>query len=247
MRCVHESKVHSKNSFLTLTYDSEHVPKDMGLHVGDWQRFAKRVRKSVGKFRFLMCGEYGDKNLRPHFHVCCFGQDFSEDRSVWQTKPDGSALFVSPKLGELWGNGFATIGAVSFQSAAYVARYTMKKVNGELAAERYLRSDGERTWRVRPEFATMSRRPGLGSEWLERFWTDVYPDDFVVIEGRKVRPPAFYDNWLDAKDPEMLDLCKKKRIVEALKQSEHQTEDRLRVREKVVDAKLALHSRPLDF
>ncbi len=208
LRCVHEAQMHKKNSFITLTYSPEHVPKDGSLRLEDWQKFAKRLRRKAGPFRFFHCGEYGEVNLRPHYHACIFGLDFIADRGLW--KDDGKfPLFRSPLLDKAWGLGFATVGALTFKSAAYVARYVMKKANGDLARVKYARVDenGEEYF-VRPEYVTMSRRPGIGSKWFEKFKSDVYPSDEVVHEGKRYRPPRFYDSQLA---DEELDVYKVKR------------------------------------
>lgn len=190
LRCVHEAQMHERNCFLTLTYSPECIPEDGSLRVEDWQRFAKRLRKRLGPFRFFHCGEYGEENFRPHYHAVIFGLDFGEDR-VPLKRERGHTLYTSRCLDETWGLGIATIGSVTWQSAAYVARYSLKKVHDEKAEERMLRVDLEtgEVVRIRPEYVTMSRRPGIGSKWFEQFASDVYPADEVVHEGKRYRPP----------------------------------------------------------
>lgn len=221
LRCVHEAQMHEQNCFLTLTYDQVHLPEDGSLHVEDWQKFAKRLRKRAGPFRFFHCGEYGDESGRPHYHAAVFGLDFSRDRLPLKRK-GGHTLFESESLNETWGLGFATVGSLTWQSAAYVARYVMKKATGALAKERY----GDR----RPEYTTMSRRPGIGSKWFEEFASDVYPSDEVVHEGKRYRPPRFYDSKLPEKE---LEILKRKRRSCVARHAKELTPERLRVREKV--------------
>ncbi len=223
--------MHERNCFLTLTYDQVHLPVDGSLDVADWQKFAKRLRKRVGPFRFFHCGEYGDENRRPHYHACIFGLDFSRDR-VPMKFARGNTLYTSQCLEETWGKGFATVGALTWKSAAYVARYVMKKATGKLAETRYARVDpstGEETT-VRPEYVTMSRRPGIGTEWFSQFASDVYPADEVVHEGKRYRPPRFYDSKLPVKE---LEVLKHRRRSAAGRHAEEQSPERLRVREKV--------------
>jgi len=243
IRCVHEAQLHKQNCFITLTYSNENLPKDGSLCLADWQKFAKRLRHKAGPFRFFHCGEYGEVNLRPHYHACVFGLDFIADRGLW--KDTGKfPLFRSPLLDETWGLGFATVGAMSFKSAAYVARYVMKKVNGDLAAERYGRVDEEtgEVYFVRPEYVTMSRRPGIGSAWFEQFKADVYPSDEVVHEGKRYRPPRFYDCQLEADE---LDVYKVKRRRAVLKRGKELTPARLVVREKCLEASMKVFARDL--
>ncbi len=243
VRCVHEAQMHSKNCFITLTYSPENLPADGGLVLGDWQKFAKRLRHKAGAFRFFHCGEYGEVNMRPHYHACIFGLDFVADRGLW--KDSGKyPLFRSPLLDKTWGHGFATVGALTFKSAAYVARYVMKKVNGPLAKEKYSRVDpssGE-VFSVRPEYVTMSRNPGIGSTWFEQFKSDVYPSDEVVHEGKRYRPPRFYDSQLDELE---LDVLKAKRRASVAVRGKELTPERLLVREKCLEASLKVFSRDL--
>jgi len=241
IRCVHEAQMHSKNSFITLTYSPEHLPADGGLVLADWQKFAKRLRHKAGPFRFFHCGEYGELNKRPHYHACIFGLDFIADRSLW--KDDGrNPLFRSPLLDSCWGLGFASVGALSYKSAAYVARYVMKKATGDLALEEYGRVD-EETGEVsflRPPYVTMSRRPGIGSTWFSKFKSDVFPSDGVVHEGKRFRPPRYYDSLLGADE---LDEYKVKRRRAVANRGKDLSPDRLRSREIVCEAGLKLFKR----
>lgn len=237
IRCVHEAQMHDANSFVTLTYSPQELPADGSLVVKHWQDFAKRLRKRVGSFRFFHCGEYGEDNFRPHYHACMFGVDFASDR-VLLRENRGHRLYTSSVLAETWGKGFCTIGDLTYESAAYVARYIMKKATGDLASKRYGRVDdvtGE-YWEVRPEYVTMSRRPGIGSTWFDSFMGDVYPEDEVVHNGRRFRPPRFYDSKLD---DDVLQGLKDKRLKAAAKSAKELTPERLRVREKVAEARLS--------
>ncbi len=241
MRCVHEAQLHSKNCFITLTYGPEHVPSDGSLRVEDWQKFAKRLRRSAGPFRFFHCGEYGEDNLRPHFHACIFGLDFVADRGLW--KDSGKyPLFQSPLLDKTWGLGFASVGALSFKSAAYVARYVIKKAKVDDAKyERVDESTGETRF-VRPEYVTMSRKPGIGAGWFKRFKSDVFPADEVVVDGRRYKPPRFYEDQLA---DEELDVYKAKRRRALVNRVKDLTPDRLAVREKCLEAQLSVFERNL--
>lgn len=246
IRCIHEAQLHEKNSFITLTYDQDHIPADGSLDVSHWQKFAKRLRKNIGPFRFLHCGEYGESNFRPHYHACIFGLDFRDDSQIYQHKT-GYDVRTSPALTETWGKGFCTVGDLTFESAAYVARYVMKKIGGPMADEHYRRIDvdtGEET-HVKREYVTMSRRPGLGSDWIDRYESDVYPDDFVVHENHKLRPPKFYDRRLEEKNPKSYEELKTQRVQRALKHAENNTPERLDVRRKITDARLGQLPRSL--
>ena len=140
IRCMHEAQMHEDNCFITLTFNPESLDdrsNPWSLDVRDFQLFMKRLRKKYGAgIRFYHCGEYGELNKRPHYHACIFGFDFP-DKRLWKVTNSGHRLYISESLDELWPFGFCTIGNVTFESAAYVARYIMKKVNGDAAADHY--------------------------------------------------------------------------------------------------------------
>jgi len=199
-RCMHEASLYDENSFLTLTYSDENLPKDGSLVVSDYQDFMKRLRKKVypKKIRYYHCGEYGEKFNRPHYHSLLFGHQFS-DLKLFSNKGQ-FPVFTSEELDGIWQKGHAIVGDVTFESAAYVARYVMKKITGEKAEQHYAGR--------KPEYTTMSRRPGIGKGWYEKFKTDIYPRDGVIVRGHKSRVPRFYDNLLADEDPLMLEKLK---------------------------------------
>lgn len=136
VRCMHEASLYDRNCFITLTYDDDNLPADRSLHYSHFQLFMKRLRKAHGDgIRFYMCGEYGEKKGRPHYHACLFNFNF-DDLTLWQERR-GTKLYRSKSLERLWPYGFSTVGGVTFQSAAYVARYIMKKVTGDRAPDHY--------------------------------------------------------------------------------------------------------------
>lgn len=234
--------MHDRNSFVTLTYRTECLPKDWLLDHDDFRRFMKAWRKRRGRsrpIRYFMCGEYGDEGSRPHFHFACFGEDFRDDRVPIKERR-GYTLFTSPSLESQWGKGFVTVGALTWQSAAYVARYVCKKMNGPLQEDHYGFVDpGTGEWFPRrPEYATMSRRPGIGAAWLHKFMSDVYPRDEVISKGVPARPPKYYDDLFGRLNPDGLDEIKSRRKV---KGSKHKTEshERREVRERVLKKRLA--------
>lgn len=205
----------------------------------------KRLRKRFGpNVRFYMCGEYGEQLDRPHYHACLFGVDFHQDRTVWSNK-GGHILFRSKTLEDLWPFGFCTIAELTFETAAYTARYVMKKVTGDLAQDHYRRVDpdtGEVAQLV-PEFNKMSLRPGIGSVFMERFLSDMYPHDYVVVNGSKCKPPRFYDKKFEKLDPLAFDEMKSKRELDAAKAAPDNTRARLAVKQQVAEGRVALLKR----
>lgn len=238
MRCIHEASLHRQNCFITLTYSDENVPPNASLRYEDYQLFMKRLRKHFKgrKIRFYMGGEYGEQLGRPHYHACLFGVDF-DDRSHWSTNPSGDRLDRSALLDRLWGKGHCSVGNITFESAAYIARYIMKKVTGDLAASHY----GDRV----PEFNHMSLKPGIGFKWLQKFQSDVYPHDYVVVNAQEVKPPKYYDKKFSKADPLAFEEIQFQRQTQARAKYQDNTPERLAVREQVLKAKLSPLKRTL--
>jgi len=241
IRCMHEAQMHTQNCFITLTYDDAHLPSDRSLHYRDFQLFIKRLRKRYPgrRIRYYMAGEYGENFGRPHWHACIFGLDF-DDKKLWKRTSANSLLYRSENLELLWPFGYSSIGDVTFESAAYVARYIMKKVTGKNAAEHYQEIDpdtGEITNRT-PEFTKMSLKPGIGYEWYKQYTSDVYPHDYVVVRGKKVKPPKYYDKKYKIDNPYEFDELLYIREKSAKLNHADNTLERLAVKEQVVKAKL---------
>lgn len=244
--------MHEDNIFITLTYDNEHLREDKSLYYRDFQLFMKRLLvhadRKLDRFgiRFYMCGEYGEQFGRPHYHAIMFNYDLP-DKKLWKAER-GNPLYTSEILTDLWGMGHTSVGGVTFQSAAYVARYIMKKVTGDAAEDHYTWIDQE-TGEVhtrRPEFTNMSRRPGIGATWLEKYRRDVFPSDFVVVNGKKVSPPRFYTNQHELLYPEEVARLKERRKRRALRRSADNTPARLAVREKVLQSRLKQLKRTIE-
>jgi len=205
IRAVHEALMHEESCFITLTYSESKLPSDRSLDVRAWQLFMKKLRKQYGNgIRFLHCGEYGEDQERPHYHALLFNHDF-QDKVHWKTS-EGEKLYRSTELEKLWSNGFCSVGSVTFQSAAYVARYCMKKVTGDKAEAHY---QGRRS-----EYLTSSCQPrGLGSTWLEAFSSDAYPRDYILLNGAKLRPPRYYDEELQRTNPRLYAKVRENRVL----------------------------------
>jgi len=234
VRCVHESQTHQNNIYITLTYSDQELPSNGSLLKKDFQDFMKALRhQHTGQtIRYFMCGEYGEKNYRPHFHAIIFGLHFT-DKKLWQVK-NGHNLYRSTKLETIWTKGFSTIGDATWQSAAYVARYIMKKINGPKAVHHYERWDknGEIT-DLLPEYTDQSNRPGIGYAWYQKYKHDIFPGDFVPMNGKKYPVPRYYDKLLERENPDLLAAIKKEREERAQlqKNKENSTPERLGVRE----------------
>nr|APC94130.1 putative replication protein VP4 [uncultured marine virus] len=244
IRCLHEASLHDANSFITLTYNPLEMPRDGSLNKKHFQDFIKRLRKSLepNTIRYYHCGEYGPKYERPHYHALIFGHDFP-DKTFWKPGPKGHKLYRSETLEQLWPQGFSLIGEVTSESAAYCARYSMKKIRGkalqiidpDTALKPYERLD-ENTGEIlqlQPEYSTMSTNPGIGRNWYETFKDDVFPDDFVIYKGRRTKTPQYYRRLLEKESPELAERLRKIRQLALAKHHENNTRQRLDTREKV--------------
>lgn len=248
VRCMHESQLYDQNCFITLTYDDENLPQFSSLRYRDYQLFMKRLRKRLGRgVRFYMCGEYGETTFRPHYHALLFGWRPS-DLKLHSKRASGSVLYTSNILSEIWTDGFASVGELTFESAAYVARYVMKKVTGDSASSHYERLDlntGE-IQAVVPEFNCMSRKPGIAAGWLAKFAGDVYPHDEVSVRGVWCKPPRYYDKIYAEANPIQWESIEFERQKAAMACADDNTPDRLRTRELVTRARLKLSKRSLE-
>ena len=215
VRISNEASLYDQNCFVTLTYSPENLPENGTLVPRDVQLFLKRLRKKYGdKIRFFSCGEYGDNFGRPHYHLCLLNFDFP-DKKIFRKTQRGDLIYRSDSLEKLWPYGHSEIGQVTFESAAYCARYITKKVTGKNAEAHYTRLDVETGELItkHPEFTNMSRRPGIGAPWLKQFSRDVYTHDALVIRGgTKVPPPRYYNNQYEVQNPEHYSQIKSNRL-----------------------------------
>jgi hypothetical protein len=252
IRCINEAQLHDFNWFVTLTFDEFSLQarrEPMSLDKSDFQKFMKRLRKSVGKVRYYMCGEYGELFKRPHYHAILFGVDFP-DRKLEKCS-DGMRYYSSDFLHKLWPFGRNIITDVTFDTCAYVARYIMKKVLGKDAWKSYFQYldefTGELVGHRLPEYTTMSRRSGIGKAWLDKYLQDVYPKDKIFMRGRGFsKPPKYYDSQYEIVNPSDYSRLKQARVEAALLRSDDNTQDRLKVKEAVKLSQIDVLKRNLE-
>lgn len=210
VRAVLEQAMHPDDScwFVTLTYDEQHVPRCnvldndgeilslMTLAPKDLDKFQKDLRAYYDYhfqhqgIRYFACGEYGDLYKRPHYHYLFFNLPIPD--LTFFKKKNGYSLYVSPLLQDLWKKGDVLIGSLCFESAAYVARYTLKKRDKkEIMLESSLLSDeeyqvisalGNPSNTVYPEFQRFSNRPGIGGLYYEQYRDQLLRDGTVSIK-----------------------------------------------------------------
>ena len=245
--------MHSENSFITLTYDDDHLPVDKSLDKRVFQLFMKRLRKALDKkIRYFHAGEYGERFGRPHYHALIFGHRFN-DRKFLKRTGSGFNIYTSNELASCWSFGYSSVGDVTFESAAYVARYCMDKITISEKSNDVMRKKYEdryvdrKTGVVRiPEYTTMSRRPhGIGYGFFQKYKSDMYPFGTKVVNGVEVKTPRFYDKCYEDENPEGFRQLKSKRnsLINVIENSMM----RLLVKEECTLNKIAKLKRELEY
>lgn len=232
-RCLAEASLHQHNWFATFTYSDGNLPSRGALQHRDWQLFAKRARRRLGPFRYLMCGEYGEKTHRPHYHALLFGLDLPDaDRfSVRRGHP----VYRSAIIERLWGLGLTELGTVTPQSARYCAGYVLKDSRPPEICDPFT---GELSELPQP-YGRMSLRPGLGDAWIRKYYPEVFTHGVCYSQDKKFPIPHRFKHILDEISPESFEDLQRLSIAKAMKSPDN-TKARLAVRERVA---LASYSR----
>lgn len=236
IRIQKETTLWPQNWFVTLTYDDEHVPwkstvnKETGevitgqtLIPEHMKKFIKDLRRhwkyhyNHDNIRFFGCGEYGEKSERPHLHICVFNLPLTKEQLELKFHNiQGDPIFICEEIEKIWGKGIVSLGAVTWESAAYVARYMVKKQKGE-NAEAYYNSKAQE-----PEFTRMSRKPGIARDWYEEHKEEIYKNDELFIPKKggaiKLKPAKYFDRLYDIEEPVKMEEIKTRRRKIAKKQ-----------------------------
>lgn len=213
IRMVHESKFHDQNCFLTLTYDDQKLPPGGSLFYSDVKHFIGRLRSKLKypNISYYRVGEYGEKFSRPHYHMILFGYNFTDLSVIYQNKQNtlqksavksDRVYYKSSFATDLWSHGYVDIGSVDFKTCLYTAKYVTKKLYGSQTSLYEHRL---------PERASSSKKNPIGKSWIEKYYSDVYPHDYVVLDGKKYQPPRYYDEWLQKNKPSLYSLVKQRR------------------------------------
>lgn len=192
-RLQQEEKVSATARFVTLTYDTAHVPISdngfMTLRKSDFQDYMKRLRKLCpdSRVRYFAVGEYGSNNKRPHFHAILF--DVPNDRMFF----DAWAL-NGVNLGTIH------VGQVTGDSIAYCMKYIDKPGGNPLFPG--WRAFVGRDDRVK-EFSLMSK--GLGKNFVTPAMKRYYKADisrvYCVKDGDyKIAMPRYYRDMIFDED-----------------------------------------------
>lgn len=227
-RIMKEAEQWENNWFLTLTYDPENVPwqSSINLETGEYvqgmtlqpehlTKFLKDLRRywkyhyNEDNIRFYACGEYGGKTQRPHYHVAVMNWNIPGGLLKEWKKSQNGMYYQCETVAKIWKKGFICLAKLEWESAAYVARYMLKKQKGK-DADQYYKSMAQI-----PEFTRCSRNPGIAREWYEQNKDKIYKNDemFIARKGgaQKVKPPAYYDKLFDVEDHERMQEIKEER------------------------------------
>lgn len=221
LRSTHEASLYNHNAFITLTMNNEAVHPAGFLEIEELQNFIKRLRERIrrgskllqvetdkGSMRYLACGEYGSKTLRPHYHALLFNIRFTDARRV------GRELKESDILNELWPHGQCKIGEVTEASANYVAQYTISKMSTPTW------KDDEGTTRPEP-FLIMSTVPPIGTGWVNKYRADLQRG-YIQHGDTTAGIPRAYGNHIAKSDAQEAEWLKYKAYIHATR---HRTED----------------------
>lgn len=160
-----EASLHTMNSFLTLTYEDEHVPAccivatrehTFTLNPDHPKNFAKRLRNYFpsGSLRIFLVGEYGHEGARgwnPHYHAALFGLGCNNKIQRPETGPRCYCP-TCELVRKAWGKGNVTLDELNDTTAQYIGGYTAKKMTNP--------KDDRLEGRF-PEFTRYPTRPGL--------------------------------------------------------------------------------------
>lgn len=189
-RIMDEASLYDRNTVVTLTY-AEGESEKLDLCRSDFQKFMKRLRRRYGKIRYYMCGEYGSKGKRPHYHAVLFGFDFN-DKYLFKKSKKGTDVYRSPSLESLWTLGFSSITTVAPESLEYLTKDFQKLL--PLNDQRTLPFNG------------MSLKPGIGAgalslrslqsgkiyhngkysglpRYYKKLFERYYPDEFIRYQN----------------------------------------------------------------
>lgn len=199
-RVYHESLLHEKNCFVTLTYDPANMP--IGLYglptidISDVQNFLKRWREYIypEKIRYFCGCEYSPLNKLPHYHLAIFGASVWDERVFTHHVPRDDGYSVECRF---WDKGFVHVGNLEIGSACYVAGYALKKVMGS-ANKDYYKNLG-----ITPPRALMSRNPGIGADFMNKHAEVMRRLGCVAIDNWVVGLPRYYSDKLNMKNTEV--------------------------------------------
>lgn len=230
VRLVLEQASHppTESYFLTLTYDDVFLPtNEEGIptcRIDDCSAFIKRLRRRLDylheklladdrvqpkpspfEIKFFAASEYGETTARPHMHLLLYGFDFSAYGSykLNRVSENGDAYFTSDIIGDCWTYGHHLIAQATNETIFYTARYCLKK------SFDYQKTDYANL-NIEPPNIRMSRRPGLGSDWIRSHLKQLekYGSFPLPYDGQKIDLDRYMMNLIEEDNPFLVDFLK---------------------------------------
>lgn len=227
-RLMQESKISHTAQFITLTYDTKHVPLTnrgfMTLEKRDLQLFFKRLRKKQfgnekGDIKYYACGEYGSKTMRPHYHIILFNADIN-------------------LISHAWNLGHVHFGNISQASVGY----TLKYINKTKKIPIHKNDDRKK------EFSLMSK--GLGKSYMSKQMIKWHKNDLEnrmycnIEDGKKISMPRYYKDKIYNKDERLKIATKYREENEIIDSKQHERdwrEDQSKLLNKIKEAEMRLN------
>ncbi len=170
-------------SFVTLTYDDNHLPIVKGpdgkeritLYKKDVQNFIKNMRrqkeyyKDTTDFKYIYCGEYGTKSTeRSHYHIIFLGLSTAQ---------------IQKYTKKLWKYGIADIGTLGAGGIRYVTDY-MQKSQFDMVTKLYNEAVG-----VENPFLIQSKK--MAESWIIKNEENIIKNKFTFLKkGKRVFFPT---------------------------------------------------------
>lgn len=229
-----EAKCWKQNYFVTITYDEEHIktneevidqngitfindgtwtgtliPKDLSDFIKRLRRIMEREYNQPDGIRYMACGEYGEENQRPHYHIIFFNLKLPTE-TFYNAKIINEEIYYQNTIIEkAWKKGISNISEATWNNIAYTARYITKKQKGKEAGEYYAQKGQEK------EFLRVSKMPGIGKPYYDKYKDKIYNTDSITIKNKQgiitAKPPAYFDKLLEKENPDLLKKIKRKR------------------------------------
>lgn len=199
-RIIAESYCWPSTISACFTYSDENIPAGGSLSKRHVQLALKRLRRAVGRrggppLRYFIIAEYSPAG-RAHYHSVLFNY-LPPDAVRASSSRSGNAQYSSAELSEAWGLGMVNFQEFTSSAADYVSGYYVDKLRGDAAVNVVAGRC--------PEFMLSSRggeHGGIGAAFLAKFGDQVRAgQDFLVLSGRKVPVPAFFERRLSVSRP----------------------------------------------
>ena len=186
IRITQEVKVSKGCYFVTLTYSDENLrfgEVRPTLYKKDVQDFIKRFRKNTKlKIRYFAVGEYGEKTLRPHYHLIMFNLGLDK-------------IEAKKQIEKAWRNmGHSHVGDVTPKSISYTAKYMLNNFTSDFSGHQ-------------KPFMICSK--GIGASYIEKrleWHKNDLKRQYVVLDGgnKQVLPRYYSDKMFTKREKNLI-------------------------------------------